>query len=105
MEVSECGGEMLKKHHRVMLFKLFQQPPLLLGRQGLVGGDFAQKLLEALECGCLALVLILLWRHLLAKGECCNRERGKHLFFFAEATKVIFMVMAQCAKIEKCYVT
>lgn len=57
-----------------MFFKLFQQLPLFLGRQGLVGGDFAQKLLEALECGCLSLVLVLLWRHLLAEGECCNVE-------------------------------
>lgn len=78
MGVSECAGEMLKKDHWVMLFKLFQQPPLLLGRQGLVGGDFAQKLLEALQCGCVSLVLILLWRRLLAEGECCNIERGEN---------------------------
>lgn len=65
---------MLKKDHWVVLFKLFQQLPLFLGRQGLVGGDFAQELLEALQGGCLSLVLVLLWRHLLAEGECCNIE-------------------------------
>lgn len=77
----KCAGEMLEKDHWVMLFKFFQQPPLLLGRQGLVGGDFAQKLLEALQCGCLSLVLVLLWRHLLAEGECCNIERSERLFY------------------------
>lgn len=78
MELSECAGEMLEKDHWVMLFKLFQQPPPLLGRQGLVGGDFAQKLLEALKCGCLSPILVLLWRHLLAEGECCNIEGGEN---------------------------
>lgn len=65
---------MLKEDHRVMFFKLFEQPPPLFGRHGLVGGDVAKKLLQALQCGGLSLVLVLLWRHLLAEGECCNTK-------------------------------
>lgn len=65
---------MLKEDHRVMFFKLFEQPPPLLGRHGLVGGDVTKKLLKALQCGGLPLVLVLLWRHLLAEGECCNTK-------------------------------
>lgn len=63
---------MLEKDHRVMLLKLFEQPPLLLGRHFLVGGDVMKKLLEALQSGSLTLVLVFLWRYLLAEGERCN---------------------------------
>lgn len=63
----------------MMFFKLFEQPPPLLGRHGLVGGDVAKKLLKALQRGGLSLVLVLLWRHLLAEGECCNTKYGSEL--------------------------
>lgn len=65
---------MLQEHHRVMFLKLFQQPPLLLDRHVVPGGDVMQKLLETLQSGRLALVLVLLQRHLLAEGECCNTQ-------------------------------
>lgn len=67
---------MLEEDHRVMFLKLFEQPPLLLDRQALAGGDVMEKMLEALQSGRLTLVLILLWRHLLAEGECCDTQWG-----------------------------
>lgn len=63
---------MLEEDHRVMFLKLFEQPPPLLDWNALAGGDVMKKLLEALQSGSLTLVLIFLWCHLLAEGECCN---------------------------------
>ena len=63
---------MLEEDHGVMFLKFFEQPPLLLHRHVLAGGDVMKKLLEALQSCSLTLVLVFLWRHLLAEGERCN---------------------------------
>lgn len=91
MQLLKCVGEMLEKDHWMMLFKLSEQPSSLFGRQGLVGGDFTQKLLEALQGCCLSLVLVLLWRHLLAEGECCNREGITVLMSFFCCSSLFFL--------------
>lgn len=77
--VSEGAGEMLEEDHRVVLFKLLEQPPPLLDGHGSAGGNVVQELLEALQRGGLSLILVLLWRRLLAEGERCSakRERGR----------------------------
>lgn len=72
--VSEGAGKMLEENHRVMFFKLFEQPPLLLDRHALAGGNVMKKLFETLQGGSLTLVLVLLWCHLLAEGECCKTQ-------------------------------
>lgn len=69
---SESAGEMLQENHRVMFLKLLQHPPPLLHGQRLAGGDLTEELFEVLQGGSFTLILILLWRHLLAEGECCN---------------------------------
>lgn len=74
---SEGAVEMLEEDHGVEFLKLSEQPPPLLGRYGFAGGNIAKQLLEALQRGRLSLVLVLLWRHLLAEGESCNTKRGK----------------------------
>ncbi|KAG7225688.1 hypothetical protein INR49_012274 [Caranx melampygus] len=72
--IIQGAGKMLEENHRVMFFKLFEQPPLLLDRHALAGGNVMKKLFESLQGGSLALVLVLLWCHLLAEGECCKTE-------------------------------
>lgn len=67
---------MLEEDHGVMFFKLFEQAPPLLDRYGFAGGNVMKKLFEALQGGSLSLILVLLWRHLLAEGERCNTQRG-----------------------------
>lgn len=79
--VSESARKVLQEDHGVMLFKLFEQPPLLLGRHPLARGNVMKKLFEALQGGSLTLVLVFLWSHLLAEGERCNKTwRGFHGF-------------------------
>lgn len=84
LHVSEGAGEMLEEDHGVMLFKLFEQPPPLLHRHASAGRNVTEELFEALQGGSLSLVLILLWRHLLAEGERCNAQwRRQHQFLTA----------------------
>lgn len=71
---SEGAGEMLQEDDGVMLLELFEQPPPLFDADAFAGGDVTQELLEAFQGGSLALVLVLLWRHLLAEGERCNTQ-------------------------------
>lgn len=71
---------MLEENHRVMFFKLFEQPSLLLDRHGLIQGNVTKKLFEVFQCAGLPLILILLWRDLLAEGECCKTQQGTLVF-------------------------
>lgn len=68
---------MLEEDHRVMFFKLFEEPPPLPDRYGFAGGNVTKKLFEALQGGGVSLVLVFLWRHLLAEDECCNTQWGR----------------------------
>lgn len=80
---------MLQENHGVMFLELLQQPPPLLHRQGLAGGDLTEELSEALQSGSLSLILVLLWRHLLAEGEHCNtvNTSGYHILVVINSFK------------------
>lgn len=68
---------MLKENHRVMFFKLFKQPLLFLDRHTRTQGNVMQKLFEALQCGSLPMILILLWCDLLTEGEGCETQQKR----------------------------
>lgn len=76
---------MLEEDHRVMFFKLFEQPPPLFDGNGFARGNIMKKLFEAVQSGSLSLILVLLWRRLLAECERCNTQRGS---FFTYNSKM-----------------
>lgn len=104
--VSESAREMLEENHRMMFFKLFEQPLPLFDRHGFVWRDVTKKQLEALQCGSFSLVLVLLWRHLLAEGERCNAQWGSGCQFSTTGLGLkSFCFLGFLFKINTCFLS